>query len=141
MYATKKDEVVTDLRLDEVEVFDDSVRQKIETFEFVHIDGDTTLVAAPKPNERARVFIIFIDTNAVRLTGQSQLRSSLLRFLDRLLLPNDLVGLMTPDMSAGDLVLGRRTTVISDLANDARWLESSPDRRDPKEYAWENCFG
>jgi VWFA-related protein len=142
MYATKSGEPVTDLRPDEVEVTEDNVKQKIDTFEYVHLTPETATVSGQNPNARARVFIIFVDTYSTRFTGQADLRKSLLRLLDRLLLPNDLVGLMTSDMAAPDVTLGRRATVISDLANDARWSQRTPaDRADPKEYAWENCYG
>jgi VWFA-related protein len=143
MYATKNGALVTDLQPDEVEVLEDGVKQKIETFEYVHLNADTTaVVPGQNPNDRARVFIIFVDTFTTRFAGQSELRRSLLRLLDRLLLPNDLVGLMTSEMSASDVVLGRRSTVISDLANDSRWVQRTlGEHADAKEYAWENCYG
>jgi VWFA-related protein len=142
MYATKNGQLVTDLRPDEVDVFEDGIKQKVETFEYVHVNAETTTTAERQNPDRARVFMVFIDTYTTRFTGQPELRTALLRLLDQLLLPNDLVGLMTSEMAAPDVVLGRRGTVISDLANDERWSQRTPaDRVDAKEYAWENCYG
>lgn len=145
MYATRDGKLVTDLRPDEVEIYEDGVRQRIETFEFVRLGGD---LSAGSPAEKApagqdarsRVFVVFVDTHTTMLDGRGDLRLSLLRFLDHLLGPTDLVGLMTPEMKASEVTLSRRSTVISDLANDVRWTGSIEKRPDPKEFAWENCY-
>jgi VWFA-related protein len=145
MYATRDGKLVTDLRPDEVEIYEDGVRQRIESFEFVRLGGDlsgsTPAEKAPAaPDARSRVFVVFVDTHTTMLDGRGDLRLSLLRFLDHLLAPTDLVGLMTPDMKASEVTLSRRSTVISDLANDARWIGRIEKRQDPKEFAWENCY-
>ena len=145
MYATARDNtLVTDLRLDEVEVYEDGVRQRIDTFEFVRVmdAADTEAPLDPVASDRrSRVFVVFVDTFTTRLQNNRDLRRSLLRFLDQLLGPTDLVGLMTPDMPASELTLGRRATVISALANDDRWLATPQDLRpDPTLFAWENCY-
>ncbi len=64
---------------------------------------------------RARVFVIFLDTYHTQLEGSSTMRVPLVRFLDRVLGPDDLVALMTPEMSATDIAFGRKTTVISNI--------------------------
>jgi VWFA-related protein len=149
MYPTRDGEFVTDLRPEEVEVYEDGVRQRVETFEYVHIgqaaaEGrrpDARGEAAESDESRARVFVVFIDTHTTTLEREGELRLSLVRFLDRLLGPDDLVGLMTPNMSAAAVTLGRRTTVISDLANDERWTRRIvPERQDLERFAWENCY-
>jgi VWFA-related protein len=148
MYPTRNGELVTDLRPEEVEVFEDGVRQRIETFEHVRVPATAAALAQAEPeapaepseDARSRVFVIFIDTHSTRLEGQSELRLALVRFLDQLLGPTDLVGLMTPEMRASDLALGRRATVISDLANDERWLRRIAGPENLKDFAWENCY-
>ena len=139
MYPTRDGQLVTDLRPEEVEVLEDGVRQRVEAFEFVNVQREAR--STVPDNERARVFILFVDTHTVALPTQPELRRSLLRFLDRLLLPTDLIGVMTPEMSPLDVVLGDRATIISDLANDTRWLGRTTGTPDPKEFAWENCYG
>jgi hypothetical protein len=136
MYATRENTLVTDLRADEIEIYEDKVRQRIDTFEFVRM----TPAVPAAPEGRSRVFVVFVDTYTTRLQNNSDLRRSLLRFLDQLLEPSDLVGLMTPDMYASEVVLGQRATVISDLANDARWSTSEARSPDQNEFQWETCY-
>jgi VWFA-related protein len=141
MYATLNGTLVTDLRAEDVEVYEDGVRQSIQSFELVRIGATAAseVPAVATDDSRTRIYVLFVDTNTAQLTGDVQLRSSLLRFLDRIVQPNDLVGLMTPDMSALDVTLRRRSAVMSDLANDERW-STRPLRDDPKAFAWENCY-
>jgi len=145
MYATRDGKLITDLRPEEVEIYEEGVRQRIETFEFVRLDGDPSESPSiekdrTSQDSRSRVFVVFVDTYTTALDGRGDLRIPLLRFLDHLLGPNDLVGLMTPDMKASEVTLSRRSTVISDLANDDRWNGRSEKRQDLKEFAWENCY-
>jgi VWFA-related protein len=149
MYATRNGTFVTDLRADEVEIYEDGDRQRIESFEYVNIPafGGSGVNRAPSDQApisqdvRSRVFVVFVDTHTARLNSDPELRLAIVRFLDELLGPTDLVGLMTPDMQAEDLVLGRRSTVISDFANDDRWSAPREEARpDLREFAWENCY-
>ena len=145
MYATVDGALVTDLRAEDVEVFEDGVKQEIATFEHVDL---TRALASPASRDqgasprdpRSRVFVVFIDTHTAQLRGDNELRLSLVRTLDRLLAPDDLVGLMTPEMVVADLELGPRDVLISNLANDVRWLEPERGRLDLTEFAWENCY-
>src|SRR5262245_12950370 len=145
MYATRDGKLVTDLRPEEVEIYEDGVRQRIESFEFVRLDGEPAEGSSPErdrtsQDSRSRIFVVFVDTYTTALDGRGDLRIPLLRFLDHLLGPNDLVGLMTPDMKASEVTLSRRSTIISDLANDDRWNGRGEKRQDLKEFAWENCY-
>lgn len=141
MFATGPDGAfVEDLRPDEVEVFEDGVRQDVLTFEYVDVSAGGEGPSAGD-DSRSRVYVVFIDTFTTGLRGESELRLSLVQFLDRLLGPSDLVGLMTPDTPVTAVTLGDRSSVISDLANDVRWLESSAsEREDLQEFAWESCY-
>ena len=150
MYPTRDGQFVADLRPEEVEILEDGVRQRVETFEYVHIgqsagddarDDVRAASGSTTEDSRARVFVVFIDTHTTVLEGERDLRLSLVRFLDRLLGPDDLIGLMTPNMSAQEVTLGRRATIISDLANDERWTKRIvPERQDLQRFAWENCY-
>ena len=147
MYPTRDGVFVGDLRPEEVEVLEDGVRQRVETFEHgEHRSGSGRRDArqagsAPAEDPRARVYVVFIDTHTTSLERESDLRLSLVGFLDRLLGPDDLVGLMTPNMSAAQVTLGRRATVISDIANDERWTRRAlPQGQDLERFAWENCY-
>ena len=132
MYATQDGRAVNDLRAEEIEVLEDGVPQKLEDFEHVLVrpasagqvvrepDGlGASREAAADP--RARVFVIFLDTYHTRMEGSANVRQPLVRFLDRVLGPDDLVALMTPEMGASDISLGRKTTVISNIMTDEWW--------------------
>src|SRR5688572_19497970 len=125
MYATQDGQVVNDLKAEEIEVLEDGVPQKLEDFEHVLLrpasagqvvrdpDGlGASREAAADP--RARVFVIFLDTYHTRMESSANVRQPLVRFLDRVLGPDDLVALMTPEMGASDISLGRKTNVIAD---------------------------
>jgi VWFA-related protein len=92
---------------------------------------------------RARLFIIFLDTYNTALEGSARMREPLIRFLERLLGPDDMVALMTPEIGASDITFGRRTTVISRLL-EREWTWGKRDRINPideKESRYEFCYG
>lgn len=142
MYATRNGQLLADLKPQDIEVYEDNVRQTLETFEFVRIvDGDRGAAGAVTQHDsRSRIYLVFVDTHTTKLDADAELRHALLRFLDRTVRPDDLVGLMTPQMSALDVTLGRRDTVISDVANGELWKAAPVDRPDQKRFAWENCY-
>ena len=142
MYATQNGQLISDLRPDDIEIYEDDVRQKVETFEFVRIvDGAQGRSAdVTQQDSRSRIYVVFVDTHTTQLDTDTELRQALLRFLDCTVQPNDLVGLMTPRMSALDVTLRRRGTVISDVANGELWKAAPEDRPDQKKFAWENCY-
>ena len=142
MYATQNGQLISDLRPDDIEIYEDDVRQKVETFEFVRIlDGAQGRSAdVTQQDSRSRIYVVFVDTHTTQLNTDTELRQALLRFLDRTVQPNDLVGLMTPEMSALDVTLRRRGTVISDVANGELWKAAPAERPDQKRFAWENCY-
>ena len=70
------------------------------------------------------------------------MRLPLVRFIDRLLAPDDLVAVMTPEMGAADITLGRKTTVISNIMQ-REWTWGRRGRladKDPKEQLYESCY-
>jgi VWFA-related protein len=154
MYATRDGQPIEDLTADEVEVLEDGVVQRIEGFERVKIAPAGPQELRVEPNSvtqsremagdpRARVFVIFLDTYHTRIEGSANMRLPLVRFLDRVLGSDDLVALMTPEMAASDIALGRKTTVISNIMQ-TEWLWGRRDRKvdeDPKERLYQSCYG
>jgi VWFA-related protein len=155
MYATRDGQPIEDLKPDEVEVLEDGVVQKVEAFEHVRVApaGPQELRREPQSvresremaaDPRARIFVIFLDTYHTRIEGSARMRLPLIRFIDRLLGPDDLVALMTPEMSAADITLGRKTTVISNIMQE-QWFWGRRNRvgadDDPKEQLYKACFG
>jgi VWFA-related protein len=154
MYASVDGKNVEDLTRDEVEVLEDGVRQTVDTFEYVRVrpaaqeerKEPETLERSRQEaaDPRARVFIIFLDTYHTTIEGSANMRLPLIKFLDRLLGPDDLVALMTPEMDASSIALGRKTTVISNIMQ-AEWAWGRRGRtagdKDAKELLYEQCYG
>jgi VWFA-related protein len=134
-----------------LEVLEDGVPQKLEDFEHVMVRAATSQAAANEPDglsasreaaadPRARVFVIFLDTYHTQLEGSANVRQPLVRFLDRVLGPDDLVALMTPEMAGSDIALGRKTTVISNILTDEWWgRRARAADEDPKEQLYKVC--
>ena len=70
------------------------------------------------------------------------MREALVDFLRRTVGPDDLVGVMTPDMSAAGITLTGRTELIeADLERTWAWGERDQTvRRDPEEQSYEICY-
>lgn len=153
MYATERGQPIGDLTAADVELLEDGAPQTIASFEHVAVRTGAAEVARIEPNTvgesrqlaadpRARVFVIFLDTYHTQIEGSAQMRLPLVRFLDRLLGPDDLVALMTPEMSAADIALARKTTVISNIMQD-QWTwgrRGQSTSRDPKEDLYRTCY-
>ena len=94
-------------------------------------------------NPRARVFVIFLDTYHTQIEGSATMRQPLINFIDRLLGPDDMVALMTPEMSATDITLGRKTTVITNLLQ-REWFWGRRGRlgvdNDEREDLYDWCY-
>src|SRR5262245_3034607 len=126
MYASRDGRPVTDLEAAEVEVREDGVLQKIEAFEHVSVPSGGPEATRVEPNSiragkemasdpRARVFVLFIDSLHMDAQTAQQAQTPIRRFLEEALGPDDLVAVVTPEMSINDLTFTRRTTVISGL--------------------------
>jgi hypothetical protein len=96
---------VKDLTSADFEVLEDGVPQKIDTFEFVQVRGSLSQPERRDPNSiqesrdmmrdpRARVFVLFLDIPHVTMDGAWNVRAPLVRLIDRILGPDDLVGIM-----------------------------------------------
>ena len=151
-YPTRNGQPVLDLTAEDFDVLEDGKPQSIQTFEHVvvspagpeaersepnTIEASRQLVANP----RNRVFVLFLDTPHVSVEGAWHAREPLIRMIDRVLGPDDLVGIMTPKMSAADVVLARKTAVIADgLRNIWPWGERQTLLQDEREFQYEACY-
>ena len=152
MYATRDGVTINDLQASEIEVLEDGAPQKVEDFEHVVVRSATTPAtrvevdglrgsreAAADP--RSRVFVIFLDTYHTQLEGSSIMRKPLAAFLNRVLGPDDLVALMTPEMAGSDIALGRKTDVIEKIVSETWWgRRARIAGKDPKELLYERCL-
>ena len=134
IHATRDGQPVEDLRVNDVELLEDGVAQKIEAFEHVK-------VGAPG-SSRARVFVIFLDTYNTEIESSSSLRLPLVRLLDRVIGSDDMVAVMTPEMSPSEMKFGRKAAIISNIMqSDWAWARGGRlERRDQKEALYDNCY-
>lgn len=152
LYATRESGTVDDLKADEVDVLEDGVKQKIDSFERVVVRPPVSQELRAEPNTvreslqmaadpRARIFVIFLDTYHTGFSNAARMRAALQQFIDRVVGQDDLVGLMTPEMAATDVTLGRRTTVISRLLDVNNWgRRGRLTDNDPIEEMYEACY-
>jgi VWFA-related protein len=151
-YPTHNGQPVLGLTAEDFEIQEDGKPQTIESFEHVlvapagaeaqrsepnTIEASRQLVANP----RNRVFVLFLDTPHVSMEASRRAREPLIRLIDRILGPDDLIGIMTPQMAAADVVLARKTAVVADgLRNIWPWGERFTFQQDDREIAYETCY-
>ncbi|MCX6553214.1 MAG: VWA domain-containing protein [Acidobacteria bacterium] len=153
VFATKDGKPVADLTAGDFEVFEDNTIQKVETFERVNIDAGGAAATRVEPrtvresremasDPRARVFILFLDTYHVKQTSAINVRRPLTNMLNRLLGPDDLIAVMTPDMAATDITFTRRTDKIVDMLTSAGMWGQREEliKRDPIDAQYEQCY-
>lgn len=144
LYATRDGQPVTDLRRDEVELFEDNAAQTIDTFERITyaprsgapaveprtIDDSRRLAT----DRNSRLFVLFLPTRDVAYAmGPRQLQFPVARQLNELLGPDDLVAVMTPYTRIADLAWARRLP----LNNTTLFSETYID---PKHALWDACY-
>ena len=151
-YPLRDGKPVFDLKAGDFEVLEDGALQKIETFEHVVVrpagpQSDRVEVSSQREslqaaaNPRNRVFVIFLDTPHVMVDSAHNVNEPLIRLLDHILGPDDLVGVMTPAMAASQVVLGRKTQVIEDsLRRNWPWGTRFSLLRDDREEAYIACY-
>src|SRR4051794_2662033 len=152
VFPTKDGAPVADLTRDDFEVLEGGVPQRIEQFEHVVIRGNMPQDVRAEPNSveagrqaaqnpRARVFVVFLDVNHVDVGGSHAIRQPLVDTLNHLIGADDVFAVMTPEMSARDLVFARRTTTIENiLAKYWTWGERDRQSFDPQEEQYQYCY-
>ena len=151
MYPSANDKPVTDLQQSELELLEDGVPQKIVQFEHVRVDGPRPQTVRPEPSTvsemrraaqdpRARVMVLFLDPRFVSAEGAVRIRSPLIDGLNRLVGADDLIAVMTPEMSARALTFTRRTAGIEPLLSGLWGTKGWIGTRDPLEVQYESCY-
>src|SRR6185503_17501324 len=153
-FPTMKDGApIADLTQADFEILEGGVPQQIEQFEHIVIRAAGSQDARVEPNSvreslamaqgsRARLFVVFLDTYHVEIEGSHAIRKPLVDALERLIGPDDLVGVMTPEMSARDVTFARRTTTIEGLLS-RYWHWGERGRmtvRDPQDELYGVCY-
>jgi VWFA-related protein len=152
-YVSADGRAVADLTANDFEVLEDGRPQRIESFEFIkprpavaealrveppNVDDARQMAMAPD----ARLFVLFLDIWHVHLEGSYRAQNPIANFLDRAIGQDDLVGVMTAEMSARNLTLARRTTTIEGMLRD-NWAWGQRQRLvtvDPREQEFQLCY-
>jgi VWFA-related protein len=154
VYPTIKGAAVRDLTQTDFDILEDGVPQKIESFEYVNVRGAGPEAEQHEPNTvaearqiaettKGRLFVIFLDTYFVDIAGSHRLQRTLVNFLHRIVGPDDMYAVMTPEMSALDLTFARRTETIEGYLSKY-WFWGQRDQlfpTDPLEQSYLQCFG
>lgn len=154
VHAAVDGEPLSDLRREEVQVFEDGTLQTIQTFERITfarprsapteaartLSRSRELVADP----RSRVFVVFLDTRHTSyLDPAVQTRFPIIKTLQRMIGPDDLVAFMTPGMRPGDISFDRGLAALARLEGTYSYSPLHPDPgmlRDNKELLYEACY-
>jgi VWFA-related protein len=153
VYPTTSGKPIADLTADDFEVFEDGVPQRVEQFELVALSTLTSRDERRDPNTvaeareqatdpRRRVVVIFLDTHHATFDGSHRARRPIIDMLERLIGPDDLYAVMTPDMDPRSIAFGRRTEAL-DQAMEQYWTWGQRDgliRTDREEQELEMCF-
>jgi VWFA-related protein len=133
IYPTLDGRPVNDLQASDVALFEDNAPQTITSFS--HVDS--------APPGAPRLFVLFLDTYHLPLDVAAAARLPVVKFIDRLVGPEDQVALMTPDMSPSDVPIVRKSVVMSDIMQDVSgWARRgrSVSGNDDKDKLYASCY-
>ena len=152
VYPTRDGKPVSGLKAEDFEVLEDGVVQQIKSFEHVMISPAGPQADRREPssqrdmmqqatNPRSRVFVIFLDTWNVSVEGSHNIAEPVIRLIDRIIGPDDLVGIMTPAMAASQVILARKTQVIEEgLRTNWAWGMRHSVMNDNRDIAYMGCY-
>jgi VWFA-related protein len=153
VYPTRNGAPIADLTRDDFEVLDGGTPQQIEQFERVQVRAAGSQESRIEPstvaesrsmleNPRARVFVLFLDTYHVDVGASHRIRKPLVDALDRVIGQDDLVGVMTPEMSPNDITFARKTTTVNGIL-ERYWYWGERDALnaiDPEDTGYGACY-
>lgn len=152
VYPTADGRPLEGLRAEDFEVLEDGVPQAIENFQHVTITaiGPQALRAEPNSveasrqaaaNPNARAFVVFLDVGHVSIEGTWQIREPLIGLINRIVGPEDVVGIMTPEMSPAQITFARRTEVVEAGLREAfPWGQRHTIHEDPRDKDYADCY-
>ena len=127
---------VTDLTVDDFEIYEDDNPQAVDSFQLVEISAVPAPDAEPvspvfdrndqeQEAQRAdvRVFVIFLDDYHVREGNGIRASRMLAEFIENQLVPTDLVGVMYPLMPLDDVRLTRNRQATINALNQFRGVK------------------
>jgi VWFA-related protein len=150
-YVSKDDVAITDLTKEDFTVFEDDRPQEVENFELIQARKPNPQAERTDPTtvrdmqqmvaDSARVFTLFFDRWQVQLPGSYHARKPIVDTLNQVIGPDDMIGVMTPEMSPGSITYSRRTASIERLVTDNwTWGAKYTTQRTPQEDAIISCY-
>jgi VWFA-related protein len=151
-YPSRDGKIIEGLTADDFDVFEDGVRQKVESFQFIQFPQNNPAGERRDPNSQRegfqlaadpsyRVFVVYLDNLHVDFTDSHRVRVPLITFLNRVLGPKDLFGVLTTKHSVADLMLGQQTLMIEEqLTKYWDWGRGARVPEDEEDLMLEVCF-
>lgn len=153
VYASVNGTALTDLAAEDFEVFEDNAPQTVSSFEFVRARGPAPAATRIEPETvgemrsrvaqpDARAFVLFLDTLHVQVEGSYHAANPVAGLLERVIGADDLIGVMTPEMSARNMTFSPRTGPVGDLLR-ANWTwgeRGAVAPTDPRENDLRLCY-
>jgi VWFA-related protein len=153
VYPARNGIPVPGLKAEDFELLEDGKPQTIESFEFIESPILTTNADRRDPNSqrggfelakdpRFRLFVLYLDAFHVSFDGSYRASLPIVDFVNRMVGPRDLFGVLTPAQSVNDLMLGQLTQTISQQLTDHRnWGIGDRYEPQPGELELEAALG
>jgi VWFA-related protein len=153
VYASVDGTAVTDLTADDFEVLEDNAPQQVTSFELVRPRAVVPDSARVEPNTVAesraraaqpdsRLFVLFLDTRHVQVEGSYHAQNPVSALLDRVVGEDDLLGVMTAEMSARNITFSPRSSSVGRML-ESSWAWGQRGRvttAEPGEARLEMCY-
>jgi VWFA-related protein len=121
-YVSKDDVPLIDLKAEDFVVYEDDKPQTLENVALIQARAPNPQTERSNPlnvrdmqqqtTEAARVFTLYFDNLRVSLPGSYRAQKPIVDMLDRVIGPDDLIGVMTPQMSPSSVTYSRRTSSL-----------------------------
>lgn len=133
VYPRRDGVFVDGLTANDFQIFEDGVRQTVETFQIIRNEPNPADSERRDPNTKAdgdtqaadprnRVFVVYLDLLHTTVPGSHYARQPVVDFLTRTIGRHDLFGVLTQEVPVRDLVFVRRTeTLEAELAKYWPW--------------------
>ena len=151
-YATTRDgAAVGDLRREDFQLLEDRVPQTIDQFSRVTIRSGAAapLRSDPRTAEegrqaatdaRARVFVLFLDVMHVDGAASRTIAQPLIAALRRLIGPDDLVAITSPQTPLQTMTFTRQLTVVESVLSREWGMRDRADFLDATERRYADCY-
>jgi VWFA-related protein len=151
-YVSLDGKAITDLTAEDFEVFEDDKLQTVENFELFtarepipqseRLNPTNVRDMRQEALDAGRVFTLFFDRFYVSISGSYHARKPIIETLDRVIGPDDLIGVMTPEMSPSAITFSRKTTSIEKAVTDTwHWgVRDNINAELPQEQAIRQCY-